>query len=272
MGVSSFSGGDPAPANLQGRVVTMRIYSPALGRRERLVVYLPPGYAAGSAHYPLLLLLHGLPGRPDDFVGHGVVGRIDALIAAGEIRPLVVAMPAGGDRATDDTEWADSATRSGERWETYVARDVVDLMQSRYRVRARRASRGIAGISMGGFGAMNLALHHRGEFAAVGSWSGYFHTNTPSVHGTSPAEQARYSPARYVPKLTPSLASEHPAISFYSGSRDRFHGENTAFDRLLTRLGVPHRFTSVPGAGHNWALWSSRVDAEITFLADSLSV
>ena len=158
LGLVGTAGGSPA----RGQVVTRTLWSAALGRRERVVVYLPPGYAgARAARYPLVILLHGVPGRPEDFVTHGVVPHIDALMAAGRIPPFVAAMPAGGDRPTDDNEWADSDLRPSERWETYVARDVVGFLQSHYRVRRDAAGRAIAGESMGGFGAMNLALHHR---------------------------------------------------------------------------------------------------------------
>jgi S-formylglutathione hydrolase FrmB len=270
-GVSAFGGGESAPAAMGGHVVTLRLYSPALRRRERVLVYVPPGYAtAPRRRYPLLLLLHGVPARPEDFVTQGAVDRIDSLIAAGRIPPMIVAMPAGSNRPVDDNEWADSAIERGQRWETYLAADVVSFLERSYRTGGKRSARAIAGISMGGFGAMNVALHHRDEFAAVGSWSGYFTANTPSVHGQGRAEWLRYSPQRYASTLSPSLAGVHPAISFYAGSRDGFYGENVAFDRLLTRLRVPHRFTGVAGGGHNWALWSARLDDEITFLAGAV--
>lgn len=247
-------------------MVTRTLWSPALARHERVVVYLPPGYARPGARYPLVVFLHGVPGRPEDFVDHGAVGRIDALTSSGQIAPFVAAFPQGSDRPSDDNEWADSARRPGERWETYVATDVVGFLRSHYRVRRDAGGMGIAGMSMGGFGAMNIALHHRREFGVVESWSGYFTANTPSVHlPSSPAGRA-YSPQVYAGTLTPSLQSWHPAIDFYVGSRDRFAAENVAFDRRLTALGVPHRFREVAGAGHNWSLWNSQLDREIAFL------
>ncbi|TML29402.1 MAG: hypothetical protein E6G30_04160 [Actinobacteria bacterium] len=268
LGLVGTAGGSPA----RGQVVTRTLWSAALGRRERVVVYLPPGYSgARAARYPLVILLHGVPGRPEDFVTHGVVARIDALMAAGRIPPFVAAMPAGGDRPTDDNEWADSDLRPSERWETYVARDVVGFLQSHYRVRRDAAGRAIAGESMGGFGAMNLALHHRNEFGAVASWSGYFNANTPSVHNPSSPAGRGYSPQHYVSRLRPSLAAWHPAIDFYVGGNDRFAAENATFDRTLTALHVPHGFRIVPGAGHGWALWTSQLNRELGFLESALA-
>jgi enterochelin esterase-like enzyme len=260
-----------APSSGGGQLVTRTLWSAALQRQERVLVYLPPGYSGAGKTYPLAIFLHGVPGRPEDFVTHGVVQRIDALISSGRIAPFVAAFPQGSDHPNDDNEWADSARRPGERWESYVANDVVAFVQSSYRVRTDRAGRAIAGASMGGFGAMNIALHHRDEFGVVESWSGYFNSNTPSVHDpASPAGRA-YSPQLYAGALRPSLARWHPAIDFYVGSRDRFARENVAFARMLTRLHVPHRFRLVAGAGHGWPLWTPRVDGELGFLESALA-
>jgi S-formylglutathione hydrolase FrmB len=78
-------------------------------------------------------------------------------------------------------------------------------VQHRYRVEHRGSGRAIAGISMGGFGAMNIALHYRGTFAAVAAWSGYFDANTPRIHEPGTAEGNAYSPAYYARLLRPPL-------------------------------------------------------------------
>jgi S-formylglutathione hydrolase FrmB len=255
----------------RGRVVKMTLHSGALGRSERVLVYTPPGYSARRARrYPVVILLHGVPGRPEEFVDHGVAGRLDRLIASGAIPPVIVALPAGSDHPEDDNEWADSELRTGERWETFLASDLVGWLDARYRTTARREGRAIGGDSMGAFGAMNVALHHRDEFAAVSAWSGYFNANTPSVDNPGSALWRSYSPQLYAAGMQPPLRVLHPRISFYVGSRDGFAAENVAFDRRLTSLGVPHRFSLVPGAGHGWDLWSSRLDSELKFLARGL--
>jgi S-formylglutathione hydrolase FrmB len=123
----------------------------------------------------------------------------------------------------------------------------------------------VSGLSMGAFGVMNLALKRRDLFSVVTSWSGYFTANTPSVEGQpgSPG-WIRDSPLIYVPQMRPPLDKDPVRISFYVGSSDAFAPSNEAFDRLLTRLGVPHRFRTVPG-GHDWALWRAQLDGELTW-------
>jgi S-formylglutathione hydrolase FrmB len=255
----------------RGRVGKMTLHSGALGRSERVLVYTPPGYSARRARrYPVVILLHGVPGRPEEFVDHGIAGRLDRLIASGAIPPVIAALPAGSDHPEDDNEWADSEVRASERWETFLASDLVRFLDARYRTTARREGRAIGGDSMGAFGAMNVALHHRDEFAAVSAWSGYFNANTPSVDNPGSALWRAYSPQLYAGEMQPPLRVLRPRISFYVGSRDGFAAENVAFDRRLTSLGVPHRFSLVRGAGHGWDLWSARFDSELKFLARGL--
>jgi enterochelin esterase-like enzyme len=267
-GAAGSTGSQP---RLRGHLFTRTLWSTALARKERVLVYVPPGYLGSRRTYPLAILLHGVPGRPEDFVNHGMVNELDARMATGRIAPFVVAMPQGGDRPTDDNEWADSTQRTSERWESYLATDVLGFVQSRFRVRTDAGGHAIAGLSMGGFGAMNVALHHRDEFGAVASWSGYFNANTPSVDAPATPEARAHSPQSYAPDLRPSLAASHPAIEFYVGDRDRFASENVAFHRLLTSLHVPHSFRELRGAGHNWSLWTGQLDHELAFLAGAFA-
>ena len=252
--------GDSASAS---GVSTRTLYSPALQRRERVLVFVPPGYAPATQRYPLLLLLHGVPGSPEDFVRLGAFDHAAALMRSGKIPPMVIAAPVGGDHPADDNEWADSSLAPSERWETFVAHDVVRFLERRYSLVGGRGGRAVAGISMGGFGAANLALHHRNEFAAFSSWSGYFSSNTPTVHRPGSTAWRLDSPQRYVPAMRPPLARRAPLIDFYVGSRDRFAAENRAFDRLLTKLGVAHTFNLVAGATHSSTLWRAQLDSEL---------
>ncbi|MDX6649267.1 MAG: hypothetical protein QOJ97_1218 [Solirubrobacteraceae bacterium] len=258
-------------AALHGTVVKRNFWSRALRAKERAVVYLPPGYArAAGRRYPLIVFLHGVPGQPEDFVTEGFVARMDALVAARRVAPFVAVFPAGSAQPADDNEWADSAKAPAERWETYVAQDVLAFAERSYRLTSGPAGRAVAGMSMGGFGAMNIALHNRDAFAAVASWSGYFNANTPDVHDPDTAEGRAYSPLHYASRLVVPLSASHPALSFYVGAGDRFAAENAAFDRELTRLGVPHAYRVIAGAGHDWSLWVSQVPRELTFLRQNI--
>jgi enterochelin esterase-like enzyme len=255
----------PAPP-LAGSLVARRFYSHSLGRVERVLVYTPPNLKPGAA-YPLAIFLHGVPGSPEYMTGLGIPERLEALIAAGKSVPFIAAFPQGGDTDDEDTEWADSTLKPADRWETYVRRDLVLYLQKRYPLIRRRAERAIAGLSMGGYGAMNIALHNRDEFGVVESWSGYFTSNTPSVFPPGSRGWDIYSPALYAGDLSPSLHVEHPLISFYVGGEDPFAEGNARFSRLLDRLGVPHTFTLVRGQGHRRTLWAGELDGQLKYLS-----
>ncbi|MDX6671317.1 MAG: hypothetical protein QOI91_1680 [Solirubrobacteraceae bacterium] len=258
-------------AALHGTVVKRNFWSYALQRKEHAVVYLPPGYSSAAGRcYPLIVFLHGVPGQPEDFVTEGFVARMDALVAARRVAPFVAVFPAGSAQPADDNEWADSAKVPDQRWETYVTQDVLAFADRWYRLTPGPQGRAVAGMSMGGFGATNIALHNRGTFAAAASWSGYFNANTPGVHDPDKAEGHAYSPMYYASRLNPPLRASHPALSFYVGAGDRFAAENAAFDRELTRLGVPHDYRVIAGAGHDWSLWVSQVSRELTFLRQNI--
>ena len=132
--------------------------------------------------------------------------------------------------------------------------------------RPTRAGRAIAGISMGGYGAINLALGHTGTYAIASSWSGYFVSNTPSVDGPRGSSRWRArSPLLSVAAHAAALKRQPVATSFYSGRSDSFFGENVSFNRTLSQLGIPHRFRAVAG-GHTAAVWRAQMATELTWI------
>jgi putative tributyrin esterase len=255
-----------APQQAQGSVVVRSVWSRALEQRVRTLVYLPPSYRPGGPRLPTLYLLHGTPGTPDGLFALGVVQRLDRLIDSGDAPAMIVVAPSGGRRADSDTEWDDSVADAGARWGTFVTRDLVGAIDRDYPTKRGRGSRAIAGISMGGYGAINLALGHSGTFGIAASWSGYFVSNTPQVDGPegSASWRAR-SPLLSVRRLAPALRRQPIATSFYSGRTDRFFAENASFHAMLTRLGIPHRFRAVPG-GHDATVWRAQMTTELTWI------
>jgi enterochelin esterase-like enzyme len=263
---------DPAYVKLLGDVgTTQRFYvaSAALGgRRQPVDVYLPPGYARHpNRRYPVFYLLHGFPGRPGAFLQTVRMGVVeDILLAQRRIRPLILVMPFGSTGTFTDEEWADGV-RPNERWETFVARDLVDAVDARYRTIRSGAARALGGLSEGGYGALNIGLHHPGEFEVLESWSGYQHAaSIRSIFGDRPALLRLNSPALRLAPAAPRLRAARTFVWFYSGTDDRLLPQNRAFAAALRRAGIRHRFFVVRG-GHNWALW--RGNASLALLAAS---
>ncbi len=258
---------DPAFVTSQGTVDELHLASRALGGRTQPVyVYLPPGYSDEPARrYPVLYLLHGFPGRPLAFLETLRLGVVeDTFVARDEAQPLILVMPFGSTGAFTDEEWANGAApHSG--WESFVAHDVVHAIDARYRTIPTAAGRAIAGLSEGGFGAINIAFHHPHEFSVVESWSGYERPDKlRAIYGKKLQLLPRNDPRAELAALAPTLRRAHTYIWFYSGTTDPLRHQNERFAASLAAAHVAHRYFEAAG-GHNWALW--RLDAPAAYRA-----
>ena len=248
---------DPAYVASPGVEHTFDVASPALGgRRQQVVVYLPPGYDAHPAkRYPVLYLLHGSPGTPHAFLHELRMGVLDDVYTSlGRAQPLILVMPFGSTGQFTDKEWA-NGYRAHQAWETFLARDVVRAVDARFRTVRSSAGRALAGLSEGGYGALNIGLHHPGEFGVLESWSGYAQADPiRSIFGTSVQRLRWNSPSSLVSSVARSLRRDRTVIWMYTGTTDRLRTQNAGFARALTRLHVRHRYFVVQG-GHEWAVW-----------------
>jgi enterochelin esterase-like enzyme len=261
---------DAAFVKVHGTSSRFYLASPALGgRRQPVDVYLPPGYATHPhRRYPVIYLLHGVPGRPGAFLETVRMGVVeDELVALHRARPAILVMPFGSTGSFTDKEWANGVGR-GQGWETFVARDLVRAVDARYRTVATQDGRAIGGLSEGGYGAINIAIHHPREFKVVESWSGYEQADPiRAIFGTDADLLTENSPALTIDSAAGVLRKGKVYFWFYTGSEDRrFRAQNHVFAEQLTALHIPHRFFVVRG-GHNWAIW--RGNAARAYLAFS---
>lgn len=254
-------------------VQSITVPSPALnGYPDPVTVVLPPGYASQPGrHYPVLYLLHGFPSTAAAYLNVGQVSTVEAtLVAAGRMKPMILVIPAGTRSFFADEEWANGVTR-GNAWETFVARDLVHAIDARYRTIPAGRARGIAGLSEGGYGALNIGLHHPAEFGLLESWSGYMQADhLPAVFGRSAARLAYNSPATWVRTVAAQLRARHTFIWFYNGASDPLAVQNRAFAAELTALGVSHHYFQAPGK-HNWGLWRGLMPQALRIASEQLS-
>ncbi|HEX3433704.1 MAG TPA: alpha/beta hydrolase-fold protein [Solirubrobacteraceae bacterium] len=157
-------------------------HSAALGGTGSFHVYLPPGFASSAQRYPVLYLLHGNEQPATAFLQLGLQGELDTLIARHQIPPLIAVMIQGGP---GDNNWRD---RGSHHYESYVV-EVQELIDRMLPTVAERGARAIAGDSMGGFGAMNVALGHPQRFAVVESWLGFFDGLSAQLQAARPVIQ-----------------------------------------------------------------------------------
>jgi S-formylglutathione hydrolase FrmB len=302
---------------IRGDVRADTIRSQALGVQKRLLVYLPPSYGQQPARrYPVVFYLHGAWGAEDDWVTLGHIDRtMDSLIASGTPEMIVV-LPDGDDgwyttwNALNNTTACRADTKRREpaatycvpwpKYDEYVARDLVAHVDSSYRTLARRQHRGIGGLSMGGYGAISLALRYPDVFAAAASHSGVL---SPRYAGPSPyAPPTRYATtvdtirARYAPALwalmrpafgrdttgwrarDPAVYARHlvasggrvPALFMDVGREDPFREQNRAFRADAAALGIAVRYAEWPGK-HDWVYWRAHVAESLTWMAENIA-
>lgn len=205
-------------------------------------VYLPPGFTR-SHRYPVVYLLHGMPGDPRIYVRESHLARVaDQLIASGA-PPFIAVMPYGGPATHRGlAEWAG-------RWEDYLVDDVVPFADAHLPTIRSAAGRVLAGLSAGGFGAVDIGLRHLDMFGTLESWSGYFQPllDGPFVHAT-PAELAAHNPSLLVRGEASLLHRDGVRFELSTGVG---HGKitpamTTAFASELRKLGLRHSLWFVP--------------------------
>jgi putative tributyrin esterase len=284
--------------------------APSLGVAKHVVIYLPPSYAHDTTRrYPVAYYLHGLSGTESDWVAKGGIdAAADSLFTRGTPEMIIV-MPDGDDgwyttwvnqlayRTCADTlhgEAPQSYCVKHQRYDDYIAHDVVRYVDGRYRTQADRQHRGIGGLSMGGYGALSIALRFPDVFSAAASHSGVV---SPMYVGPHPfAEPVKYAtdgdiarPAaatywtRYQlywgtdlerwraadPAHEAELVQKHgarmPALFIDCGTEDALVDQNRALHAELSRLGVRHEYAEWPGA-HTWRYWSTHVRESLAWM------
>ncbi|HZO48989.1 MAG TPA: alpha/beta hydrolase-fold protein [Gaiellaceae bacterium] len=199
-------------------------------------LYLPPGFSL-ARRYPVVYLLHGMPGGPEEYVGSLAIARLaDRLIASGAVRPFLAVMPAAGPSARYNGEWAGP-------WEDYLVRGVVPWVDAHLPTLARASGRTIAGLSAGGYGAVDVALRSPALFGRVESWSGYFRPlRDGSLRGASAAELEAHDPTRLVASEAARLRRLGTRFELSTGPTHSHwftNGATRAFAARLRALRLP---------------------------------
>ncbi len=243
----------------QGTIVSDSLISPELGgQRRTILVYLPPTYntqVGRNKHYPVLYLLHGSPGQAHDWFSAGKANQsADTLIDLGRIPELVMVLPDGNGRQGATSEWGNSYDQN-QLIESYVVNDVVKYIDSKYRTIRDAAHRAIGGLSMGGFGATNIAVHHPDVFGFVISLGGYYYAEG-SIWGNNAAYMRLNNPADILPTKKQTWK-----LQFFlgAGTNDQpYYTDTQQFAQELERLHIAYHLDVQPGY-HSWTIWQTEM-------------
>ena len=258
------------------RVETIQFHSALVGKTLPYNVILPTDYRVSTAtRYPVIYLLHGWAGHYSDWVT-----RTNIADYAAPYRFIVV-MPEG-----NDGWYTDSATVASDKYESYILQELIPDVQRRYRTIESRYGRAIAGLSMGGYGALKFGLKSPGTFAFAGSLSGALAATTwteedlKAFKGINDsliaAFGARDSPQRKLNDifeiargLSASRAAALPYFYLDCGTEDFFLAVNEQFAALLSEKKIAHEFRELPG-NHGWQYWDQQVKELLRIAAEKL--
>jgi len=259
------------PVFASGKIITDTITSPSLegnllgdSATRDMTIYLPPSYETSDKRYPVVYLLHGYSdtekqyigkkddpkwliykqlglGDPPDFPDNGFDGMMDDLISAGKISEMIIVTP-NADNAYGGSYYNNSVLIG--KYEDYITYDLVNYIDGKYRTISNRNSRAIAGQSMGGYGAIKLAMRYPDVFGAVASHSGVlyldlFKAMIPAIIAENPegmtgpsadkgfttatyAMSAAFAPNLNKPPFFVDLAFEYPSPEVIKSVWDKF--------------------------------------------------
>ncbi len=245
---------------------SLTYFNNALGKMTGLTVILPEAEGLRGP-YPTFYLLHGYS---DD---HTAWTRRTSLERYAEQLPFIIVMPDGGHGFYVDAQ-------QGYAYDTAITRDLIAFVDDAFHTDPRRDKRVVGGLSMGGYGAIKLALAHPDLFSGAVSHSGalaWAHTDfTPDTEWGRSAmrivgEHSHGGPHDLFALAERADRATLPALRIDCGVDDFLIEDNRAFHIHLDALGIPHQYAECPG-GHTWAYWDEHVQEALAFLAETIGL
>lgn len=235
--------------------VTRRWYSsPGLDMTRRITIYTPPGYENSKEKYPVLYLLHGAGGDEEAWMALGRLSQImDNLIAKGKAKPMLVVMPNGnvtqeaapgeGIRGYYKPQFMEPKTMNGEYEAAFP--DIIKFVESNYRVKADKADRAIAGLSMGGFHSLHISRYYPNTFDYVGLFS-------PAI---LPNEQVQSKVYDNIDEtLKAQMNNGYKLYWIGIGKTDFLYKNVSDYRKKLDEMGLKYTYMETEG-GHVWTNW-----------------
>lgn len=236
------------------------VWSEANRRRFEHWAWLPSAEEAGEGPFPLLILLHGVYEAGGSCWWHK--GRADeTLDRLGLPVVVVMASDTGAELGSGYCDWADGTTRA----ESHIVDELLSWASETLPVAG--ASRHVAGLSMGGYGALLLALRHPGVFASASSTSGFFDP-TRLFDFVPEAKERMWGADMSGHDVRLLVADERRRaglrLALDCGTEDALLGDNRAMHARLSELNVEHGYVEHRG-DHDWDYWSARVEDHVRF-------
>ncbi len=248
------------------KVETIQFESKMVGKTLPYRVVLPPDYeSATKMRYPVLYLLHGLTGHFDNWTNNTKLAQYAMNYH------VIIVTPEG-----NNGWYVDSATVPNEKYESYILQEIMPDVEKRYRTLTSREGRAIAGLSMGGYGALKFGLKYPEKFVFAASFSGAFKAAAwneqeltiagnwvkvpiTQAFGTGATETRKQNEVyQMVKDLTPEKTAALPFIYMSCGTEDFLIADNEQMQQTLQLKKVKHEYRELPGI-HDWKFWDDQV-------------
>ncbi len=266
-------------ANAQnGKVIeSLQFKSNLVDYPVKYSIYLPPGYGTSERSYPVLYLLHGYSDDETGWIQFGEADYIaDKGINNGDFPACVIVMPDG------KVTWYCNSADGKNPWEDMFIEEFIPFIEKEYHIRAKKEFRAIAGLSMGGYGALKLAMRHPGMFSSCVAMSSgtftdeqmlgrddydhYFGTiYGPKEENALGGHWKANSPLHLVESVD---AEKLKSIRFYidCGDDDFLYKGNSALHVKMRDLKIPHEYR-VRDGGHKWGYWRTGLYDGLVFIS-----
>ena len=246
-----------------GQADTILVHSPSMNKDIKCVVIIPENQPDAHARWPVIYLLHGHSGNYAQWPS-----TAPQLKQQADNLGILFVCPDGGY----DSWYFDSPVDPSIRYETFMTRELIPYIDTHYRTMADRAHRAITGLSMGGHGALYLAIRHKDLFGAAGATSGGVDFR-PFPHnwgikkdlGDYATHQAEWEAHTVIGNLD-LLHVGDLAIFFDCGVDDFFLTVNRNLHQRLLEKKIDHDYVERPG-GHNGAYWQNSIDYQVLFFS-----
>jgi S-formylglutathione hydrolase FrmB len=267
------------PTAANPRVQTVQFESKLVGKILPYNVLLPVNYNqldSRTKRYPVIYLLHGLTGHYNNWLDNT---RLVDYTAPYE---FIIVMPEG-----NDGWYTDSVSLPTNKYESYILQELIPDVEKRFRAGSERESRAIAGLSMGGYGALKFGVKHPEMFVFAASLSGaldaaswteadlkgleFIWRTLQPVFGAEKSETRAANDLRKLfGELTAQKIAALPYVYLDCGTEDQLLEINRSFVDILTSQKIPHEYRQLPGT-HSWTYWDSQVQEVLRIAAKKLS-
>jgi S-formylglutathione hydrolase FrmB len=261
-----------------GRVECNAVPSKILARPVPYCMVLPPSFDQNpNRHFPVLYFLHGLGDNEQSFIHSGAWNLIEDMREKGELSDFLLATPNGGAGFYINSQDGKS------RYEDFLLEEFFPFIEKRYRVAPGRTHRAIAGISMGGYGALHLAFSHPQLFSSVAAHSAALIEKLPEFLGPTPnSPRSRVLGQVFGAPPDPAFWNRNSPITlartgnlaglkiyFDCGDHDDYGFEvgAAALDKVLTARHIPHQYHLYPGR-HDPEYFSEHLPASLKFASN----